>query len=260
MNPRRDRWLTTALAFWALTPIAVLLLRALAPVWRFPDIAPAVDGIGVSFPPASAARVGAALATSLGLALTTGPVSAFAGFAIAKTIAGSRPVVRRAALAVALLAVVAPPVALAVGLQVALLSLGLGGTWAGVWLAHLVPAAGYLTLFAFGVFTSVDLTMEAEARTLGATPRQVWSRVWMPLLRPRLAEGAVLGGLVSWGQLALTLLVGGGVVRTLPVELLSFVQSGNDQFGALAALVLSVPPLAAIGLLKAGTARSGAVL
>ena len=65
---------------------------------------------------------------------------------------------------------------------------------------------------------------------------------------------------MSWGQLALTLLIGGGVVRTLPLELLSFVQSGNDQLGALAALVLTIPPMLPLGVLQVGTRRTGAAL
>jgi hypothetical protein len=52
--------------------------------------------------------------------------------------------------------------------------------------------------------------------------------------------------------------VGGGLVRTLPVELLSIVQSGNDQIAAFAALVLSVPPMFAVGLLTIGARRTGA--
>jgi ABC-type spermidine/putrescine transport system permease subunit II len=71
-------------------------------------------------------------------------------------------------------------------------------------------------------------------------------------------EGLVLGGLVSWGQVALTLVVGGGLVRTLPVELLSILQSGNDRVAAIAALILSFPPIIGIGLLTLGARRTGA--
>jgi putative spermidine/putrescine transport system permease protein len=84
--------------------------------------------------------------------------------------------------------------------------------------------------------------------------------VLVPLLRRRLGEALLLGGLVSWGQLAITLLVGGGLVRTLPVELLSIVQSGNDQIAALAALVLGLPPMLAVGVLAVGARRTGATV
>jgi hypothetical protein len=44
----------------------------------------------------------------------------------------------------------------------------------------------------------------------------------------------------------------------LPVELLSYVRAGDDRIGALAALLLTVPPLLALGLLQAGATRTGA--
>jgi putative spermidine/putrescine transport system permease protein len=257
---RPERLLLAALAIWALSPVLMLALRALTPAWRYPGILPEV----IDPLPAAAAGAGvrlrSALGTSAGLALATAAISTAFGFTIGRTAVRARGVVRYATLALALFTVVAPPVALGVGLQVAILQLGLIGTSAGVLLTHLVPATGYLTLFAAGVFTSFDFSLNDEARTLGASRWQVLTRLTIPLLKPRLAEAAVLGALVSWSQLATTLLIGGGLVRTLPVELLSFVQSGNDQLGSLAALALTVPPLCALGLLRLGARRTGAAL
>jgi putative spermidine/putrescine transport system permease protein len=162
---------------------------------------------------------------------------------------------------VALLCVIAPPIAFGVGLQVVVIGVGLGGTLTGVLIAHLVAATGYLTLFAAGIFSGgFDFSPSDEARTLGASPRQVLLRIEVPVLGRRLGQAAMLGALVSWGQLSITLLVGGGLVRTLPVELLAFLRAGNDQLGAMAAVVLSAPPMVAIGLLAAGTRRTGAML
>jgi putative spermidine/putrescine transport system permease protein len=255
----RPRWWLLALAVWTLTPLAVLVLRAMSSAWHYPQLVPTIAPDWPTLTE-SGARLASALETSLALALATGIVATGLGFTIARTIARAAGAPRHLALAAALFTVIAPPLALGVGLHVAILGLGLGGTLAGVFLAHLVPATGYLTLFAIGLFSRFELSLEDEARTLGASRWQVLARVLVPLLRPRLGEGLVLGGLVSWGQLALTLLVGGGVVRTLPVELLSLVQSGNDQLGAWAALLLSVPPAVSIGVLSVGTRRTGASL
>jgi putative spermidine/putrescine transport system permease protein len=256
----RDRWLVAALGVWVLAPIALLVLRALTPAWRYPQILPASTDIWPALAATTNARVVPALLTSLCLALTTGIAATGVGFLIARTVARTRPALQRVTMATALFSVVAPPLALGVGLQIAMLRLRLGGTVTGVFLAHLVPATGYLTLFAAGILGSLDSSLEDEARTLGASRRQVWFRILIPLIRRRLAEGVALGALVSWSQLAITLVVGGGVVRTLPVELLSFVRSGNDQLGAFAALVLTGPPLLAIGLVTMATRRTGASL
>jgi putative spermidine/putrescine transport system permease protein len=259
MSRRARHWLLVTLAVWSVAPVLMLLVRAVAPAWRYPDLLPAAASVSLASSGA-ARRVAAAMGTSLVLALFTGPAAALIGFVLARGIARARPIWRRIATSAALLPVIASPIALGVGLQVFALELGVSGTMLGVWLAHLVPAIGYVTLFAAGVLTAFDLSLEEEARTLGATRWQAVTRVTLPLLRRRLAEAMVLGALVSWGQLALTLLIGGGIVRTLPVELLSLVRSGNDQHGALAALVLSVPPALALGLLQVGARRTGAAL
>ncbi len=260
MSGRSQRLLLAGLAVWAVGPVLMLGLRALAPSWRYPDVVPDVVDLMPVVAAGAGGRLGAALGTSVFIAVATAAISTTVGFVIGRTAVRARGVVRHATLALALFTVVAPPVALGVGLQVAMLQLGLVGSSAGVLLTHLVPATGYLTLFGVGVFTSFDFSLSDEARTLGASRWQVLTRVTLPLLRPRLAEAAVLGGLVSWSQLATTLLIGGGIVRTLPVELLSFVQSGNDQLGALAALALTLPPLFALGLLRIGTRRAGTAL
>ncbi len=260
MSRPRSHWLLGGLAVWTLTPIAMLGLRVLTPAWHFPEVVPGAVDAWAALAISGRARVTSALATSAALALVTGPASTVAGFLLARAIIRARGGARYLAMALALFTVIVPPIALGVGLQVALLSLGLGGTVAGVLLAHLVPATGYLTLFGLSVFSSVDLSLDDEARTLGASWWQVWTRVTIPMLKGRVAEAVVLGGLVSWGQLATTLLIGGGAVRTLPIEVLSFVQSGNDQLGSLSALLLTLPPMAAIGLLRAGATRTGAGL
>ncbi len=260
MRPRSPRWFLPLLAVWIAAPILMLGLRAVARGWPFPGIVPVggVDaGAWLGF---ADVRLLSALVMSMGLALITGAASCGLGFGIAGAMVDTSRRSRTLAMALALFSVVAPPIALAVGLQVAMVALRLNGTVTGVWLAHLVPATGYLTLFAAGVFGAFDFSLHDEARTLGATRWQVFTRVTLPLLGPRLAEGVLLGGLVSWGQVALTALVGGGVVRTLPVELLAFVRAGDDQLGAAAALVLTLPPGLALGLLHAATRRSGAAL
>nr|MBA3658788.1 ABC transporter permease [Gemmatimonadales bacterium] len=77
-----------------------------------------------------------------------------------------------------------------------------------------------------------------------------------PLLRRPLADGFLLGFLVSWSQVPLTLLVGGGTVRTLPIELFAMVRSGQDPAAASAALVLLAPALVALAATRLGAART----
>src|SRR5262245_7327356 len=156
MTPGRTRWFLAALSAWALTPIAVLIVRAAAQSWRFPEILPDLAETGTPLAAGGSSRLAASLGVSLALAVAAGACGTVLGFAIARNAPRVGRRLRQLTLAAAFFTVVAPPIALGVGLQVAVLGIGLGGTFTGVFLAHLVPVTGYLTLFAVGVFASFD--------------------------------------------------------------------------------------------------------
>jgi len=239
------------LAAWSLVPIAVLLVVSWSGGWRFPTLLGADPSTPAWHQVAGGwGRLSAALATSVGLALATGVLAAAAGLPIGRALADLRGGWRALGAGAAFLPVAAPPLALAVGLQFTFLRLGLGGTGTGVLLAHLIPAVGYSSLFFLGVFSAYDVKVEEEARRLGAGAWSTLTRVTLPLLRRPLAEAALLGFLVSWAQVPLTLLVGQGRIRTLTVEVLAWTQAGQDPLAAAGALSLTLPPL----LLMAGAA------
>jgi putative spermidine/putrescine transport system permease protein len=141
------------------------------------------------------------------------------------------------------------------------LRLGLAGSVAGVVLSHLVPVLPYAIFALHGVFARYDEGYELQARTLGASPAQVWLRVALPLLGPGLAVAALFAFLVSWSQYVLTLLIGGGRVITLPVLLFAAVSGGNPTSIAGLALLFAAPPVIGIALaaraLGAGSAEIG---
>jgi putative spermidine/putrescine transport system permease protein len=244
----RRKLLLILLGLSALAPLALLALTSVAGRWFYPDFLPGeltseswrslLDGN----------RLAGAAGTSLAVAAATAAVAVTLGLPLGRALARLNGWRRHLGAAAAFLPVAAPPIALATGLQLALLTLGLGGTYPGVTLAHAVPALGYVALYFLGVFLLLDPRVEDEARSLGATRVQIWTRVLAPMLRRPIAEALVLAFLVSWAQVPLTLLIGGGAVRTLPVEVLAFVRAGQDRYAATGALLLIVPAALAIAL------------
>jgi putative spermidine/putrescine transport system permease protein len=230
-------------------PFLTLVMTSLSHAWFWPDLVPPtltlmhwrglVDG--------SPTRLLPATLSSLGLAMATGALAVALAFPMGRAMARLRGWRRFLAAGCAFLPVAVPPLVLGVGLQFSFLRVGLGGTHLGVLLAHLIPAAGYVSLFLLGIFSVHDDRLEAEARTLGATPWQTLTRVTLPVFRRPLLEGFVLGFLVSWAQVPLTLLIGQGVVPALPLEVLSYLQAGQDARAATGALLLVAPPLLLMG-------------
>ena len=247
------------LAMLALTSIGPLLLLALWSVsgdWFFPAVFPRSVTLVAWRAPHGANALSSALATSLELAIVTAVLACLVGLPFGKLLSRATGWRRHAGAAAAFLPVAAPPLALATGLQVAALGLGMAGTRPGVLLAHLIPATAYLSLLFLGTFTLLDPRPEEAARTLGASAVQVWWRVTLPQLRRPIGEALAIGFLVSWTQFALTLVVGAGAVRTLPLEVFAFVRAGDDRAAAVGALLLIVPPTLALASLRWAARRT----
>jgi len=247
--------LLAGLVLSALVPFALLAVWSVGRSWFYPALWPA--GLtGESWAQLTGGGLGAAVVRSVTLGAGTAALGTAVGLPVGRALARLGGWRRRLGAALVFLPVAAPPLALGVGVQYFFLRLGLGGTLLGVLLAHVVPAAGYLALYFLGVFAAHDPVAEEAARTLGATPRQAFWRVTLPALRRQIAEAAALGFLVSWAQVALTLLVGGGAVRTLPTSVFSYVRSGQDRYAAAGALLLSVPPLVALAAARVAARRT----
>ncbi len=244
----RRALLLALLALLALGPLALLVLTSVAGRWLYPSLLPEQTTLESWRSLLESGRLAIAGGTSLLLAAGTAGLSVALGLPLGRALARLTGWRRQLGAAAAFLPVAAPPIALATGLQVSLLTFGLGGTHAGVILAHTVPALGYIGLYFLGVFLLLDPRIEDEARSLGATRAQTWRRVLAPMLRRPITEAFALGFLVSWAQVPLTLLIGGGAVRTLPVEVLAYVRAGQDRYAATGALLLIVPAAVAIAL------------
>ena len=241
-------------------PLLLLVARSLSVRWYFPALLPDDWTTSGWRPSATGGALSRSVATSVELGVMTAVVSCAIALPLGRTLARLRGWSRHLAGAAAFLPVAAPPLALGTGLQVVVLGLGLGGTFAGVLFAHLVPAVGYLTLVFLGTFTLFDARVEEASRTLGATRFATLRRVTLPLLRPQIAEALVIGFLISWSQFALTLVIGGGEVRALPLEVFTYLRAGQDQPAAVGALLLVLPAAAAFVALRWAAQRTVAVV
>ena len=248
-----------ALLLFATAPLLLLIVTSLARGWFYPAVVPEAADTGAWRELFTDPSRRDALVNSLTLAVCTAITATMLALPLGRSAACSTRGVRRAVALLAFAAVALPPVALGIGLQLTVLTLGLGGTLFGVFLAHLIPALGYLTLVFLGVFTRWDRRLEESAATLGAGSGERWRRVLLPLLRRPIADALALGFLVSWAQVALTLLVGGGAVRTLPLDVLAMLQAGQDQRAAVGALALAIPALLVLAATRSAARNTAAV-
>ena len=239
----------------ALAPLVPLVLWSVARGWRFPALLPnALSPDPWAHALSAASGVPAGLAGSALVAGLTAVLSVVIGLPMGRALATARRPGWLAALVLAPLVV--PGIAVGLGLHAVFLHLGLTGTTAGVVLAHLVPTLPYAILMLAAVFAGFDTDLEAQARSLGATPWGAFRHVTLPLVWPGVLVAGCLAFLVSWGQYLLTLLIGGGKVATLPLTLYSAVSAGrHDLAGAIA--LLAVLPCALVLAVTGGRVGAG---
>lgn len=242
-----------------LLPFLPLLLWATAKRYPYPSLLPTEHStrpLRLLVDPASEVLTG--LENSTVIAVAVAVVASLVGLSAGRALGLHRFRGKRVVQFLLLAPVIVPGIAVTLGLQVFFIRYGLADTVQGVVVAHLLAAVPYVSLVMASVYANLDLRLEEQARTLGAGPVQVFLRVTLPGVAPGLAVAALFAFLISWGEYVLTLLVGGGAVKTLPLLLYAYLGSTDTPVAAALAFAIVVPPV----LLLALTARalSGAPL
>ena len=253
-SSRRVSALPALLALWLVIPLVPLLLWAGTSRWS--GTAPLPQDFGLrGWHEALDAGVIGALARSallgLAVALIATPLGVLAGRAL-----GWRLLRRPALPSIVLLApVVVAPFAVAMGLDVVILRLGVPGEIAVV-LVLSVFALPYTTFTMRVTYLGLDPALEEQARVLGATSRQARHRVTLPAATAGVVTATGLAFLVGWSDYAVTLLIGGGQIVTAPMLIgSSAAGSGNDALTSTLAIAASLPPVVALAAFFYGASR-----
>jgi molybdate transport system permease protein len=113
-------------------------------------------------------------------------------------------------------------------------------TWKAVVLAMTVMGLPLFVRTVRAGFEQVDRRFEAAASTLGAGPLRVFLTITLPLARPAVIGGAVLGFARAIGEFGATIMIAGsipGSTRTLAVAIYSLSEIGRTREAAGLVLV-----------------------
>jgi putative spermidine/putrescine transport system permease protein len=140
-----------------------------------------------------------------------------------------------------------PALILAIALLFFLSAIGLGNTFAGLVIGHVVITIPYLLRTVVAVYSSADPSIEEAAYTLGANPLSTFRHVTLPTLRPALLAGGVFAFLISFDEVAISLLLSNARSMTLPVSILGYLVNNYDP--AVAAISVVKMAIVVIALL-----------
>lgn len=216
-----------------LFPLAVLAVWSISAQWAWPDILPqklSLRALGELFGGYSGAM------NALGLSVLLGLAAAFCATAVGTMTA--RAVVfydfpgKRWVSFAAMLPILLPGTALAMGLHVIFLRIGLADTAAGVIIMHVILSTPYTVKLMLDATDAMGRSYEEAALTLGANSLRAFFSVSLPALLPGLAASFVMSYILSFGDYFATLLIGGGNVRTFTVMMAPYLQSGDRTMAA----------------------------
>jgi putative spermidine/putrescine transport system permease protein len=232
-----------------LLPFVPLIVWSFSHRWYFPAVAPTEWSLRAwryVFSPSTQALT--ALGYSFTIAALTTLLSMVVGIPAGRAMGLHRfrgkTLVRFLILAPTLV----PPLAVAMGIHILFIRYGLANTLGGVVLVHLIPVTPYMVLVMSSVFANFNPEYEQQARSLGATSRQVFFYITLPAILPGILVGSLFAFIISWSEYLLTVLIGGGQVITLPLLLFSFANSGDQPITAALSLIFVGPAVIFLAL------------
>lgn len=237
--------------------IGLIAVWAFSDRWSWPDLLPqsmSLRGMReVLFGGNGMALLGGSVAIALCVAVITTIVATLAARAVCLHEWRGRTVFNFALLTPFLI----PSTVFAMGVQVLFIQVGLARTLPGVVLAHAIVALPYACAIMIDVTRAVGSRLDDAARTCGAGPLNMAFSVTLPQLMPGILSALSMSYIISFSQYFLTLLIGGGAVRTFATVMFPYLVGGDRTIAAAYGLVFIVVTFGVFLLFEALLARFG---
>jgi putative spermidine/putrescine transport system permease protein len=126
-------------------------------------------------------------------------------------------------------------------------SVGIGGTFVGLVIAHVVVVFPFALRLTLAAATGMDRTVEMAAVSLGADGWTLFRRVTLPLILPGVISGWALAFIQSFDDLTMTVFLAAPGTETLPVRMFLYIQDNIDPLvTSVSACVIAITMTALI--------------
>jgi putative spermidine/putrescine transport system permease protein len=131
-------------------------------------------------------------------------------------------------------------------------TIGIGGTFVGLVLSHIVIVMPFALRLVLAASTGMDRAIEHAAISLGASPFTLFRRITLPLILPGVVSGWVLAFITSFDEVTMTVFIASPSTTTLPVRMFLYIQDNIDPLvTSVSACVIAVTVLALVALDRA---------
>jgi putative spermidine/putrescine transport system permease protein len=127
--------------------------------------------------------------------------------------------------------------------------IGLGNTFLGLVLAHIVIVLPFALRLTLASAIGMDRAIEQAAVSLGASDWIVFKRVTLPVIMPGLMSGWALAFIQSFDEVTMTVFIAAPGTETLPVRMFLYIQDNIDPLvTSVSAVVIALTTVALIAL------------
>jgi putative spermidine/putrescine transport system permease protein len=130
-----------------------------------------------------------------------------------------------------------PEILSAIALLFFFYSIGLGKTVGALVVGHVLITLPFVFLAVSSVLYNFDTSLEEAARSLGANRFTTFRRITLPIIKPGVISGGLLAFIVSFDLFAVSLLLKGIGMETLPIQLFDYVSWDFDPTAAAVSTV-----------------------
>ena len=169
-----------------------------------------------------------ALSNTLVVATIAGAAATLLGSLAAWCIHQYKSRLQRVHLALTEMPLVVPDMWIGVAMQVFFIQVAWTLSLGTVMIAHTTFCICYVTALMLGRLQSFDFSVVEAARDLGASRKQVFTRVVMPLLGPSMVAAFILSMLLSIDDFVITFFVSGPGASTLPTRVFSMAKTSRS--------------------------------
>lgn len=223
---------------WILLPVAVMIVWTFTERWAWPDLLPQVISLrAVKELLGRGEMLAGIFLSSILISTVVAMLSVVIGTLTARALVLYEFKGKGFMHFMAVLPFMVPATVFAMGVQVTFIKMGLNNTAAGVILVHLICSLPYAVRLITDGTAAVGEKLEEQARVLGASVLQGFVKVTLPLLIPVLLSSFSMSYIVSFSQYFLTLLIGGGRIKTFTIIMVPYLQSGDRNIACVYSLI-----------------------
>jgi len=231
---RADRSLLLNVVVWAAAlavalPLTLLLIWSFANRWPMPQLFPAAFSFrGWQRLFSDYENVWQIMFSGIGLSLFVGMLSTLIATSSSRALCLYSFHGKKLIEGFAMLPIIVPATVFGMGSHIMFIRLGLGSSLPTVIICHLITTLPFALRIMLETTRLASFRLEEQARVLGASAFAGFWHGTLPAIAPGLVSTLAVSFLFSFNQYFLTLLMGGGKVKTLSIIVMPLIK-GSDR-------------------------------